>query len=224
MSAIVIADQIRIPSKVDDLKSFRRWVRSRGESLRGWVSFLGGELWVDTNMEQLFTHNRVKTRYGNTLDSLVERKETGYYFSDRVLLSNLAADLSTEPDGTFVSFAALEAGRVRFVPGVSEGFVELEGTPDMALEIVSSFSVRKDTEILRELYWRAKIREYWLVDVRKVPLRFDILRYTSRGYAATPRQAGWLKSNVFGKAFRLETAADRLSNPSYHLLVRDYSK
>src|SRR5262245_20434072 len=221
MGAVVVADRIRIPSGLDTLKAFRGGARVEGDALRGWVWLLDGEIWVDTNMEQLFTHNRVKTRYANTLDALVEQEESGYYFADRVLLTHPEANLSTEPDGTFVSFDALESERIRFVKGVSEGFVEMEGTPDMALEVVSTFAVRKDTDILRDLYWRARIPEYWLVDVRKTPVRFDILRWTSRGYAATRRQDGWIRSNVFGKAFLLETGTDRLGNPTYRLCVKD---
>ena len=220
MSTIVIADQVRIPAWIADLDSFRRWARSGEYPERGWVSYLDGEIWADTNMEQLFTHNRVKTKYTVVLDEVVEENELGYFFSDRVLLTNPEANLSTEPDGTFVSFASIESHRVRLIEGSEDGFVELEGTPDMVLEVVSTFSVRKDTEVLRELYWRAGIPEYWLVDVRKEPLRFDILRRTGRGYVVSRRQGGWLKSGVFGRSFMLETKKDRLGNPQYFLRVR----
>ena len=39
---------------------------------RGWVSFLDGEIWVDTDMEQLFSHNRVKTCFTIVLGGLAE--------------------------------------------------------------------------------------------------------------------------------------------------------
>jgi Uma2 family endonuclease len=190
MSTVVIADQVRIPSWVNDLESFRRWARSDTYPQRGWVSFLDGEIWVDTHMEQLFSHNRVKTCFTVALGAFVEAEQLGYYFSDRALLSHEGANLSTEPDGTFCSFEAVESRRVRLVEGVEEGYVELEGTPDMVLEIVSTYSVRKDTEVLRKLYWRAGVPEYWLVDARKPPLQFDILRRAPRGYAVTRRQRG----------------------------------
>jgi Uma2 family endonuclease len=217
MSTIVIADQIRIPSWVNDLESFRRWSRTDDYPERGWVSFLDGDIWVDMSMEQLFTHNRVKTQFNIVLGGLVENKELGYYFSDRALLSNESANLSTEPDGTFCSFAAIEGKRVLLVEGVEDGPVELEGTPDMVLEVVSRYSVRKDTKILRNLYWRAGIPEYWLVDARKPTLQFDILSWTERGYSATRRRQGWLKSNVFGLSFLLETKPDRLEHPQFFL-------
>ncbi len=220
MSAIVIAGQARIPAWVKDLDSFRRWAKSDSFPKRGWFSYLDGELWVDPSMEQLITHNGVKTEYTIVVGSLVKTEKRGYFFSDRVLLTNRRANLSTEPDGSFASFDSIENGRVEMVPGKDEGFTELAGTPDMALEIISKFSVHKDTVILRDLYWKAGIPEYWLVDVRKEPLRFDILRHSTRGYVANRRQDSWIKSTVFGRAFLLETEKDRLGNPQFFLRVK----
>ncbi|HEY7425486.1 MAG TPA: Uma2 family endonuclease [Gemmataceae bacterium] len=217
MSTIVIADRVRIPSCVNDLESFRRWRQSDDYPERGWVSFLNGEIWVDTDMEQLFTHNQVKTEFTVVLGGLMKGEELGYYFSDRAALSNESANLATEPDGMFCSFAAIEDKRVALVEGAEEGHVEIEGTPDMVLEAVSAGSVRKDTKILRGLYWRVGIPEYWLVDARKTPVQFDILRWSARGYSATPRRQDWLKSKVFGRSFRLETKPDRLGHPQFFL-------
>src|SRR5262245_42491062 len=143
MSAIVIAvdtegpdgQQARIPAWVKDLESFRRWAKSDSFPKHGWFSYLDGELWVDTGMEQLITHNRVKTQYTVVVSGLVDQEARGYFFSDRALLTNKEANLSTEPDGSFVSYEAIESGRVEMVPGKEEGFVELAGSPDMALEI-----------------------------------------------------------------------------------------
>lgn len=217
MGTINIADQVRIPSWVNDLESFRRWSRSRDYPERGWVSFLNGEIWVDMSMEQLFTHNQVKTEFTVVLGGLMRGEELGYYFSDGVLLSNVDANLSTEPDGTFCSFAAIEDKRASLVEGVEQGHVEVDGAPDMVLEVVSAYSVRKDTKILRNLYWQAGIPEYWLVDARKSTVQFDILRWTERGYSSTRRKQGWLKSKVFSRSFRLESKPDRLGNPQYFL-------
>ena len=115
------------------------------------------------------------------------------------MLSNQAADVSTKPDGVFVATASLQASRVRLVEGMESGYVELEGTPDMVLEVVSDSSVQKDTVLLRKAYWEAGIPEYWLVDARKEPLAFDILKHGAKGYAAARKQDGWIKSAVFGK-------------------------
>jgi Uma2 family endonuclease len=90
----------------------------------------------------------------------------------------------------------------------------------MALEIVSTGSIGKDTERLRDLYWRAGIPEYWLVDVRGERLSFEILRHTAKGYVSTRSVGGWLKSSVFGKSFRLTRRTDEDGNPEYEVAVR----
>lgn len=219
MSTIVIEERIRIPDCVVDLESFRDWARSDDFPDLGRYSHLNGELWVDLMPEQLFTHNQVKVECGSVIFGLLKRDRRGRFFGDRTLVTNVEAGLSTEPDGTFVSFESLKQDRVRLVEG-GDGFLELEGTPDMVLEVVSARSVRKDTVVLRELYWQAGIREYWLVDARGERLQFDILKRGRAGYVATRRQSGWLKSLVFGKSFRLTSHADELGHPEYKLSVR----
>ena len=110
----------------------------------------------------------------------------------------------TEPDAMFASYETFRSGRLRQISGRRpEGVIEVEGTPDMVLEVISRSSVRKDTVDLLDQYWQAGIREYWLIDPRREPIPFDILRHTARGYVATRRQNGWLKSVVFGKSFQL---------------------
>lgn len=220
MSAIVFEDKVCIPAWVVDLESFRRWARSGAMPEHGWFSYLGGQVWVDLSMEPLFTHNQVKTKYTVVLGGLVEAAHSGYFFSDRTLLSHPAADLSTEPDGLFFFYPTLQSGRIRLVEGAEEGYVELEGTPDMTLEIMSPTTVRKDSVVLRDLYWRAGVPEYWLVDARKLPLRFDIFRHTADGYAAIEPEDGWLKSAVFGRSFRLSQQTDPLGHPQFTVAVQ----
>lgn len=219
-SAVVIEDRVSIPGWVDDLESFRRWARSGNMPEQGWFSYLNGEVWVDLSMEQLFSHNRVKTQFTIVLGGLVETEGMGYFFSDRTLFSNPDAGVSTEPDALFVTYDSVSRGRMRWVEGADEGYVEIEGTPEMVLEIVSKTSVRKDTVTLRELYWQAGIREYWLVDARGDSLQFDILRRAAEGYVAAEGQEGWLRSEVFGREFRFTRQTDLLEHPQYTLAVR----
>src|SRR5205085_1728741 len=129
--------------------------------------------------------------------------DLGIYFTDGVLLSNFAADISGNPDGMFVLTETLGSDRIRLIEGKDGGFVELQGSPDLVLEIVSPSSEDKDDVRLRQAYFEADIPEYWIIDVREEPFRFDILRRTSRGYANTRKQDGWVKSAVFGRSFRL---------------------
>jgi Uma2 family endonuclease len=63
------------------------------------------------------------------------------------------------------------------------------------------------------------VPEYWLVDVRKPPIQFDILRWTNRGYVTTRRKDGWVRSRVLEHAFLLEVEQDRLGHPRYLLRI-----
>lgn len=219
MCAIVIEERVLIPDGISDLESFRRWARSDDFPQRGRFSFLNGEMWIDMSPEELLTHNMVKGEYDSVLNGLVKKLRLGLFFHDRTLITHVVAGLSTEPDGCFVSYRTLRSGRIRLVEG-TEGYVEMEGTPDMALEVVSASSVKKDTVVMRELYWKAGVKEYWLVDARGDTIRFDILRRGRSGYVATRKQDGWLPSAVFGKSFKLTCRSDEMGYPEYTLSVR----
>jgi Uma2 family endonuclease len=141
-------------------------------------------------------------------------------FTDGVLLTNYEADISGNPDGIFFSRATLNSDRFRLIEGAERGIVEVQGTPDLVLEVVSESSVKKDLVTLQEAYWRAGITEYWVVDARKDSLRFDIFRHGAKGYRASPKKQGWMSSGVFGKSFRMTVARDDSSHPEYTLDMR----
>lgn len=214
---VVDSQRIEIPKWIGNLASFRHWARSDEFPEAGRICYLNDELWVDMSKEQVFSHNQVKSEFSRVLLSLAKTERKGRYFGDGVRFSNERANLSCQPDGTFVSFESLADKRLTLVPGVVEGFVELEGTPDMVLETISASSVGKDTDTLRKLYWKAGVREYWLVDARGDKLSFEILRYSAKGYIATPKSAGLTKSAVFGKSFRLRRTTDEQGNPEFTL-------
>jgi len=222
MSTFVLdGDFVRIPTWVEDLASFRRWVHSDEFPETGRICYLKGEVWVDMSKEQIFSHNQVKNEYAFVLTGLAKASRRGRYFPDGLLLTNEEADLSSQPDGgTFISYDSLETGRVRLVEGAHEGHVEIEGTADMVLEVVSTSSVEKDTILQFDLYWQAGIREYWLVGARGERLEFDIWRHTPNGYVVTRKQGGWIRSAVFGKSFRLTRQSDERGDPEYTLAVR----
>jgi Uma2 family endonuclease len=92
----------------------------------------------------------------------------------------------------------------------------------MVLEIVSRSSVHKDLVLLPELYWRAEVSEYWIVDPRSEPMQFRILRRDASGFVdvAVADQAGWLPSSVFNRSFRLMRSLDSLGFPRYLLEVK----
>jgi Uma2 family endonuclease len=94
----------------------------------------------------------------------------------------------------------------------------MEGTPDWVLEIVSTSSVRKDTQLLRQRYYQAGIAEYWLIDTRGAAINFQILRHEPAGYVEAPaRRGGWRQSQVFARAFRLARRPGRMGLWQYTL-------
>ena len=98
--------------------------------------------------------------------------------------------------------------------------LEVIGSPDMVLEVVNSSTVNKDTVVLPELYAAAGIPEYWLVNPLGGRLEFDILKLSRGRYSATRKSAGWVKSAVFGKSFRLVEEPGNQELPQYELRVR----
>ncbi|MBY0228853.1 MAG: Uma2 family endonuclease [Gemmataceae bacterium] len=196
-------DAIRMPGWVSDLESFRRWCDDDAFPDKLNIAWLKGEVWFDLSLEQIFTHNNVKGVFGVVLGGIILAQHLGRFFTDGAFLSNEDADVSNKPDFMFASAEAIRSKRFRFVEGRHEGFVEVEGTPEMVLEVVSRGSVKKDKVTLREAYAHAGIKEYWLVDCRKEPLEFDLLRLGKRGYTATRKRDGWVRSEVFDRSFRL---------------------
>jgi len=212
--------EVTIPTWVDSLEAFRRWTDQPDFPQTGRIWWLRGEVWADMSREQIFSHILVKTEFTVVLGGLVKVGRLGLYLTDGLLLSNFAADISGNPDGTFLSNETLQSDRIRLIEGKRGGYTELQGSPDMVLEVLSDSSVQKDRELLRQAYWEAGIREYWMVDARKQPLQFDILRTTSRGFVSSRKQQEWIKSAVFGKSFRLLQGSNSLGHPEYTLEVR----
>ncbi len=64
------------------------------------------------------------------------------------------------------------------------------------------------------------MRESWLVDARQESLRFDLLRLTERGYVAARKRAGWSRSEVFDRWFRLSREKGEDGFPRYALDVQ----
>ena len=216
---VLLDDAVRIPPEVvDDFDAFRRWTKSKNFPDRGEYAFLGGDLWADVTMETVI-HNQLKLQITSVLALLVvEALKLGYFFSDRMRLVHETVNLSSEPDGMFASYEAVRAGHIRWERGQES--LEVIGTPDMVLEIVSTSSQYKDTVLLRKLYAAAGVSEYWLVNPLRGQLSFDILRLSRGRYVATRKTAGWIKSSVFGKPFRLVTEESSDDLPQFRLHVR----
>ncbi len=212
--------QIHIPGWVVDIESFRRWTNTDDFPDHGHVWWLHGEVWADMSKEQLFSHLAVKEEFFRVLGNIAKSDRPGRVIPDGLLLSNFEADISGNPDATFVAEETLASDRVRLIEGARGGYVELQGTPDMVMEVVSDSSVKKDLLTLYEAYWKSGVTEYWLVDARIEPIRFDIFQHSVKGFKTTRKKHGWARSSVFGKSFRLDTTTDKRGHPEFTLHVR----
>ncbi|MBI3467934.1 MAG: Uma2 family endonuclease [Planctomycetes bacterium] len=221
-TAVLDREAIHVPASAATLAGFRTWATSDHFPRQGRVSFIRQEIIVDMTPEEIETHIKVKAAISSTLFSLSQKLDLGTFYPDGTLVTNKPADLSTEPDGTFVTWEGFRAGRVRAVPRKDRPgeYRELEGTPNWVLEVVSRSSRLKDTRLLREAYHRAGVPEYWLIDALGRTIDFQMLCYRRSGYVRALARRGWLHSRVFDRDFRLRRRRDPLGFWQYMLEVR----
>jgi Uma2 family endonuclease len=210
---------IHVPASAVNLSGFRAWAVSDDLPEKTRVTYVDNGIYIDLSKET--QHNALaKSEISGVVWNLSREQELGDFFSNGVLVTNEIAGVSTNPDAVLLTYDSLEAGRVRWVTGAKPHInVEIEGTPDWILEIVSDSSVFKDTKQLRVAYRRAGIPEYWLVDVRGDVIEFQILQWRKKGYVAAPVKDGWQKSRVLGRAFQLTRNRSRKGFWRYTLLV-----
>jgi len=222
--AVVLEEDVRIPLGVRALEEFRRW--SHGEQFpeRGRIDYLQGDIEVDMSPEDLDTHGTVKIAIASRLHALVAEQDRGYVYVDRARVVSPAAKLSVEPDVVVVLWQSLDAGRIRKVPSSPPRpgrYVELEGAPDLVVEVVSNSSVGKDRKRLPALYARAGVQELWLIDARGDTPAFEIRGLKAGGYeqiaADGPPPEGWTSSPVLGCRFRLQRRMVREGHFVYSL-------
>jgi Uma2 family endonuclease len=213
--------KLRIPRTAATHAGFRRWVTSLRFPEEVGPTFVDGQVWFTVSPESLETHNKVKVVFTSVLSHLVSARDLGEVYADRAVFSNVRARVTTEPDFQFVSWDASETGRVTLSRRKQrqEEFIEIVGTPDMVLEIVSDSSLRKDLRLLRAAYERAGVPEYWLCDAREEQIRFEILALGPDGYRATAPSDQPQASHVFGARFALRRARNRLGRYAYTLEV-----
>jgi len=211
---------LHIPRDAHTLAGFRRWVRSDEFPEKQPVLFLKGEVYLFMPIEDVFTHAAVKTPVAVKLGGLFEKLELGDFYINGVLVSNVDADWSGNPDMVGLLWESLESGKVRYVSNKKDRTVEIEGSPDWLLEIVSNSSVKKDKRDLRQAYHEAGVSEYWIIDARGDEIDFQILYWRKTGYVAAPRKSGWQASRIFGRSFKLTRTRDRRGGWRYNLAVR----
>ena len=211
-----------IPTSAMTLAGFRDWATSPEFPEHVCAAFINGGVYLDISNEDPELHVLVKTEVCRVLGNVNHEEKLGKLYSDGVLVSNEAAEVSNNPDASFLSRKTIRTGRGRVLPreGQEGRYREIEGTPDWVLEVISDSSVHKDTERLRAAYHAAGIREYWLIDARGEDIVFTILHWRKTGYAAAPVKDGWQRSKVFGRSFRLVRQRDEFGLWEYTLEVK----
>ena len=214
--SIIFEECVEVPMDVQSLSEFRQWALSDDFPARGRIDFLKGKIEVDMSPEEFFCHGTLKTELIRVLSQRVKNERAGYLVIDSTRISCPQAELSVEPDIVFISNDTLASGRARLVPkatGELGRYVEVEGPPDLIVEIVSDSSVQKDTRRLPMAYAEAGVGEFWLADARNEPVVFQVHHLTETGYqAAQPDPDGFQPSSVFGCGFRLDAARDEQGN------------
>lgn len=210
-----------VPESFPDHSAYLRWlaVTDVPEEVR--VGYINGQVWAEAMAERALVHNRIKMAIGETIGPIVRREDLGLYFGDGMLFTSTVAKFSTYPDGMFVSNESIESRRVTLAGAKpDEEDTRLVGSPDLVVEVVSDSSEDKDTEWLMAGYWNAGVGEYWLVDARKEPLRFTILRRGRKEFVAVRKAGGWLDSPTLGRGFRFVAGKVVFGRPVYALEVR----
>jgi Uma2 family endonuclease len=222
MALNVRGHTIRIPAKAWTLEGFRSWAKSDTFPDIGQFSYIGGEVLIDMSPEEIDTHNSVKSQVSYAIVNINNHEDLGMFLADRMLVTNLAAELSTEPDAGFLLYKTIRSGRATFIEKSDKSgrFVEVLGSPDWLLEIVSKHSVRKDTKLLKEKYHRAQVTEYWLIDARGRRIDFQIMRWEKENYAPAPKRGEWQWSGIFRRYFRLERIKNRVGYWRYILKTK----
>jgi len=222
--AVIFEEDLFIPAGVSDLDRFRRWTWDESFPERGRIDFVGGTVEVDRSPEDLYTHGAVKTTLTARLYPLIVDGGRGTLFSDSTRVVSPAAGLSVEPDVVVVLWDSLQQGRIREIPAAKadeDRFIELEGAPDLIVEIVSDSSVRKDLERLPRLYAKAGVPELWLTDCRGADLSFEIHILGPAGYEPQPPDVeGWRVSPLLGCRVRLVRSRNQLNRWVYDLETR----
>lgn len=206
-------EAIEIPSGIDTLNGFRRWAFSPRFPQRGRISFLDGVVEIDMSPEEIDSHVTLKEALTTAISNFARDRDLGRVFPDGTLLVHEEVNIASEPDVMFCTWETMLSKQAEICesrPG-NRRLMELRGSPDVVVEIVSRSSVRKDRTILREKYYDAGIREYWLIDAQGEKIDFELLvRGDGRFRATRPGKDGSHLSTVFQRRVRISRRRDRV--------------
>lgn len=223
MTTVLLDQGIEIPT-VRSLQEFRVWATSDHFPQRGRIDYIGGRIEVDMSPEDVFTHGTLKAEVAARIKGRVDELDLGHTLIADTRISSQTADLSAEPDIVVITHDALDAGRIKLIPkasGEPDRYVEVEGGPDLVVEILSDSSETKDLVRLPAAYWRAGVRELWLLDARGPEMRFQIQRPGASSFVAGDADAdGYQRSDVLAAWCNVERARHSRGHWAYRLRFR----
>jgi Uma2 family endonuclease len=199
---------LTIPASVVDLQSFREWTKSRDFPRKGRIDYIEGNIEVDMSPSNIQRHGLPKTRVGTFIDTFAQSRGLGQVFIDQTRVVSSDPTLSCEPDILFVSWKRIATGEIIFRPSAnpSDNYdqMEIDGGPDLVVEVLSPSSILKDTQRLKLAYFKAGVLEYWIVDAMGKMPRLIIFRRGKNGFnAVSADRQGYLRSGVLGIAVKL---------------------
>lgn len=221
---VTIEGLVEIPAGVEDLETFRQWALSpdfpemgRIDYIQGVIDVSGvvidpGMIAVQLMPERVVSHSEVKTALARRLTERVLDSDLGKMFIDRIRVSSPEAGLSCEPDLFVLLHESMKSGRITYKAASrsNSDFIEIQGGPDLVVEIVSPSSVAKDTRRLPPAYFEAGVGEFWLIDARDEGLSFQIFHRGEGRFIETDADVdGFQASSVLDRRYRLIRERDR---------------
>jgi len=223
MSTVRELPAVHIPPAAFTLHGFRQWANSPDYPERGRISYIQGEIEVDMNADELRDHNPIKVALVSALQNIIDAEDLGVVLLDGARLVNEEGDIGNEPDLVFAKWETIEAGLVKYVESEdgSGRCTELDGTPDLVVEVVSKHSVHKDTRLLPVAYFEGGIPEYWLIAPADDGVNFQLLTRGEEEYEpVVPGADGYTYSPVFERSFKLTRELNRIGKYRYRLHCR----
>ncbi|HEX6987730.1 MAG TPA: Uma2 family endonuclease [Planctomycetaceae bacterium] len=213
-----------VRGRAPSFESFRRWALSDDFPETGRHDYIGGRYVEESEPEPLFSHNAVKGEIAAMLMSLIG--DDGLLTMTRGRVTVPMSELAVQPDIALIASESLDQGRVTLTPHPDrpDDAIEVVGPPDLVVEVVSDESVLRDTRDLFDLYLRAGVREYWLVDARNLEPVFRLLANgRSEWGEIAPDREGFRRSPVLGRRYRLDRRTGRRGEWRYDLIEREPS-
>ena len=132
-------------------------------------------------------HQRNQTKLGSRMSFFVEKNDLGeIYFAPFDVV--LAEHDTVQPDLLFVS-----KERLHIITADN-----VQGAPDLVVEIRSESTARRDWTVKRELYARHGVREYWIVDSDAATVSVMLLEDGKLKVAGVYGEGDTLSSAVMG--------------------------